>query len=113
MSDAYFPRDEAGRLGWSQVLQNWIASRATSTTSGGSGGGSTGITQADLDALEAELRAYSLTLLQEAIAYAAAMDMVPPTLSEIRAAVDYYLLTEGGDTLFDESGDGLLVESAP
>jgi lysophospholipase L1-like esterase len=110
MSDAYFPRDEAGRLGWSQVLQNWIASRGVTSTSSG---GSTGITQADLDALEAELRAYSLTLLQEAIAYAAAMDMVPPTLSEIRAAVDYYLLTEGGDTLFDESGDGLLLESAP
>ena len=110
MSDAYFPRDEANRLGWSQVLQNWIASRSVSTATSG---GSAGVTQADLDALEAELRAYSLTLLQEAIAYAAAMDMVPPTLSEIRAAVDYFILTEGSDTVFDESGDGLQIESAP
>lgn len=111
MSDAYFPRDEGHRLGFSRVLLDYLASRAARTST--SSGGSSGITQAELDAAVAELEALIATTLQEAIAYAAAMDMVPPTLSEIRAAVDYYLLTEGGDTLFDESGDGLLLESAP
>lgn len=111
MSDAYLPRDEAVRLGMSQVLINYLATRAPNTST--SSGGSSGITQAQLDAAVAELETLIAETAETMLAYAAAMDAVPPTLAEIRAAVDYYLLTEGGDTLFDESGDGLLIESAP
>jgi len=109
VSEPYFPRDEGHRLGFSQTLLNWLASRAASTSA--SGGGSGGLTQADLDALETELRAYALELAEEAFAKAVAADYVPLTITEIAAALDTALLTEDGDYLLTEDGDRILLET--